>query len=443
LWITRAGEAGGLFMGESVLLTIGLVLLFILISAVFSGTELAVMSLRESQLDALAAGGSRGARVAAVARDPNRFLATIQIGITLCGFLSAAFGASSLAPALTPALTRIGLPAGIAGTVAFVLLTVIIVYLSLVIGELAPKRIAQQHASSIATIMAPPIDHVSRILLPVIWLLSKSTNGIIRLTGGDPTARQEGIEEEELRSIIAGQGSMTAEERHLLADVMTAADRTLAEAMTPRGLVAFLPAALTLQEAAEKIRDLPFSRYPVIGRNFDDILGFVHVRDVLQPPPGSDPSTTRVHAVKRPILLFPSTNRALSVMSTMRQAGAHIAVVVDEYTGTDGIVALEDLVEELVGDIRDEYDSPTVVHAAGIYDAGSTIEEFAKVTGEKLSDGPYETVGGYVLAALGREPALGDIVVLSDNARLTVTEVIDRRIVTVSLTRPIGLQATS
>jgi len=415
---------------------IAVVLLLVLLGAVFAGTEVAVVSLRESQIDALAESGPRGARAAAIARDSNRFLATVQIMITVCDFLSAAFGASVLAPALAPYLIRLGMPENFANSFAFVALTILLVFISLVFGELAPKRIAMQKSTQIAAIMAPPIEHLATILTPVIWLLSKSTNGVVRLLRGDPTARQEEIETSELRSIIAAQDGMAQEERQILSDVITAADRTVAESMTPRGKVAFLPAAWTLTEAAAKIRDLPHSRYPVTGRNFDDILGFVHVRDILQPPPGSNPDAVRVHAVKRPILAFPSTLRAFAAISQLRQAGAHIAVVVDEYGGTDGIVALEDLVEELVGDIRDEYDVPEVVHAAGTYDAGLTIEEFHRASGQELTDGPYETVAGFILQELGRLAHPGDTVILSNGSRLTVTEVVDRRIQTVNLTTP-------
>jgi len=423
-------------MADHIWLSVAIIALLVLIGAIFSGTELAVTSLRESQIDALAASGPRGQRAAAIARDTNRFLATVQIGVTTCDFLSAAFGASLLAPALAPYLVRLGLPASIAGSFAFVLLTILLIYISLVFGELVPKRIALQNATQIAMWMGPPIDHLATLFTPIIWLLSKSTNGVVRLFGGDPTARQEEIETSELKSIIAAQDNMAVEERQILSDVITAADRTVAESMTPRGKVAFLPAAWTLAEATEKIRELPHSRYPVTGRNFDDIIGFVHVRDILQPPVGSDPDTVRVHAVRRPILAFPSTLRAFAAISQLRTAGAHIAVVVDEYGGTDGIVALEDLVEELVGDIRDEYDAPEVVHAAGTYDAGLTIEEFHRATGQELEDGPYETVAGFILQVLGRLAEPGDTIVLANGSRITVTEVQDRRIQTINLTTP-------
>jgi putative hemolysin len=424
--------------------SIGLVILFVLIGGFFSGTEFALVSLRESQLDQLAERSPRGRRVADVARDPNRFLSAVQIGVTVAGFLSAAYGASAIAPALVPVLVDWGMAETAAHTVAVIVLTLVTAYLSLVLGELAPKRLALQRAESIALAVGPTVDRFAALARPIIWLLSVSSNAVVRLLGGDPRARTSDVDEEELRVLIAGQDHMSDDERRILADVLAAGERTIVEAMTPRGQVEFLPAALTLTEAAEHVRDLSFSRYPVTGRGFDDVLGFVHIRDVLQPPVGADPATTRVHAVMRPVLSLPGTNRAIESMSQMRQVGAQIAVVVDEYGGTDGIVALEDLVEELIGDVRDEYDLPDIIHAAGTYDAGLTIEEFHRDSGVTLEDGPYETVAGYVLTRLGRLAVEGDVITIDDvdndestglhPATLTVTTVEGRRITAVTLT---------
>jgi len=415
-------------------LSIALVILIVLIGGVIAGTEFAMMSLRESQLDQLEEQGGRGARVAAIARDPNRFLAAVQIGITLADILSATFGASTLAPQLAPQLERLGLTETAAHYIALIGLTLLLTFFSLVLGELVPKRIALQRASSVAIAAVPILDGFSRLMRPVIWLLSKCTNAIVRLLGADPDARAQEIDDAELRNIIEGQDSMHDDERRILSDVLATGDRTINESMTPRGEVTFLPASLTLADAAELVRGQPYSRYPVIGRDFDDILGFVHVRDVLQPPTGADPNKVRVYAVRRPIPVLPGTARTFATMSLLRSQGTHLAVVVDEYGGTDGIVTLEDLVEEFVGDIRDEYDVPLPVQPSGTYDAGLTIEEFAKQTGVSLPDGPYETVAGYVVTQLGRLAAPGDVVDLPGNGgTLMVREVVGRRVRTVTL----------
>ncbi|MBU4213252.1 MAG: hemolysin family protein [Actinobacteria bacterium] len=432
-------------MSASTWLEIALVLLFILIGGVFACTELALVSLRESQVAQLSRQGARGARVAAVARNPNRFLAAVQIGVTVAGFLSAAFGASSLAPELAPVFVRAGLSAGASDTVSLVVLTLVIAYLSLVLGELVPKRIALQRAASIAMNVAPPLDVFATVMTPFIWLLSVSTNAIVRLLGLDPTQAGETMSEGELRDLVRSHPDLPDDERRLIDEVFEAGDRSLSEVMKPRGEVAFLNAADDAVEASALVRTLPYSRYPVIGEDFDEVVGFVHVRDLLgavaEVTAGAAHPT--VGSVARPITSLPGTNALLPTLSSMRRTRSHIVVVVDEYGGTDGIVTLEDLLEELVGDIVDEYDLPAAAPSeAGEIDAGLTVEEFAERTGLNLTDGPYETVAGYVLSRLGRLAEPGDRVDVVDpdgrtrpGVHLEVAAIDGRRIAGVRVVR--------
>ena len=411
---------------------VGLVLLFILIGGVFAGTELALVSLRESQLGQLEKQGARGARVAAVARNPNRFLAAVQIGVTVAGFFSAAFGASTLASSLAPAFVALGLAEGAAEGVALVVLTLLIAYLSLVLGELVPKRIAMQQAARVSLWVGPPLDRFAALMTPVVWLLSKSTNGVVRLLGLDPAATSDQMSDEELRDLVRTHPDLPEDERRLIGEVLDAGDRSLVEVMRPRADVTFLAADEPIAKAAQLVGTLPYSRYPVTGEDFDDIVGFVHVRDLLAPvaravrEADEDPdthgrggvveaivevATTTVGEVTRPIVQLPGTNAVLPTLSAMRRTGAHIAVVVDEYGGTDGIVTLEDLLEELVGDIVDEYDPvPVGLAGASEVDARLSLEDFADRTGVVLPDGPYETVAGYVLARLGHLAQPGEAV---------------------------------
>ena len=414
-------------MDQGTLLNVGLVLVFVLVGGLFAGTELALVSLRTSQIDRLEHQGRRGARVAAVARDPNRFLAAVQIGVTVAGFFSAAYGASTLAPDFVPALEGLGLDESVADPLALVLLTLAIAYLSLVLGELVPKRLALQRAAALSLVVGPPLDRFATAMRPVVWLLSVSTNAVVRLLGGDPRATTEEMSEEELRDLVSGHRTLEEDERRILEDVFEAGDRTLGEVMRPRGEVTFLAGALSLAEAAEIVRASPYSRYPVTGEGFDDVLGFLHVRDLL----GQVDEGRTVAELARPIPFLPVTNRLLPSLSLLRSQGAHIAMVVDEYGGTDGIVTLEDMVEELVGEIHDEYDVPEVsVHGEGAareIDARVTIEEFAEITGVELADGPYETAAGYVIHRLGRLAVVGDRVRV-DGHELVVTEVVGRRL---------------
>ncbi len=407
--------------------SVALVLGFILIGGVFAGTEIALVSLRESQLVQLGKQGRRGARVAAVARDPNRFLAAVQIGVTLAGFFSAAFGAATLAPHVAPLVTRLGVPEALAENASLVALTLVIAYVSLVLGELVPKRIGLQRAAQVALVVAPPLDRFATFMRPAIWFLSVSTDAVMRLLGGDPTARNEAMSDEELRDLVLTHEGLPDDERRILHDVFDAGDRILAEIMRPRGEVAFIAGDVPLEEARVVIGSLPYSRYPVTGADFDDVLGFLHVRDLLDPA-----RTGTVADVMREIPFFPGAAPLLSALASMRREGVHIAVVIDEYGGTDGIVTLEDLVEELVGEIWDEHDvprSPSRVDPEGRLrlDAGLTIEEFGEHTGIELPDGPYETLAGFVVMRLGRLAVVGDEVGVGE-VRLVVTRADDRRV---------------
>ncbi len=423
-------------MDTQTLGNVGLVLGFVLVGGVFAATEIALVSLRASQLTAIERKGHRGARVAELARDPNRFLAAVQIGVTVAGFFSAAYGGSTLAPDLAPHLERLGLGEGAARTTALVVLTLLIAYLSLVLGELVPKRLALQKAAGVSLALAPVLDRFATLMRPVIWLLSLSTDALVRLLGGDPDAAGEQLSEEELRELVSTHEDLDEQERRILGDVFAATKTSVKEVMRPRGDVSFIDGGLPLPEAARQVRALPHSRYPVTGEDFDDILGFLHVRDLL----GTDDGDTRVVSeLTRPILALPGSKLVLPTVAMMRQEGVHLAVVVDEYGGTDGIVTLEDLIEELVGEIRDEYDAAEPEGPADLadlddVDGGWSLEDFAETTGIALRDGPYETVAGYVIAMLGHIPGLGEQVGV-EGGRLEVTELVGNRVTRLTLLR--------
>ena len=411
-----------------------LVLAFILVGGVFAATEIALVSLRSGQVDRLEAAGGRGHAVASLARDPNRFLSAVQIGVTVAGFFSAAFGASTLAPSFAPVFEGLGLPAP--ETVSLVLTTLAVSYLSLVLGELVPKRLALQRSVGVAKLFAPPLGRFATVMTPVIWLLSLSTNLLVRVLGGNPDATNDDVDEEELRMMISGHEDIPEGERRLVDDVFEAGDRSLSEVMKPRGDVTFLAGDLTLAEAVAVIVTEPYTRYPVTGESFDEILGYLHLRDVLGR--ADDHATTVAHIV-RDLPVLPRTNRVLPSIDQLRGQGAHIALVVDEYGGTDGIVTLEDLMEELVGEIHDEYDRDAEIAASAdpeTVDAGVTIEEFGERTGVELVDGPYETVAGFVLHRLARMADVGDKVPVGDHT-LEVAEVDGHRITRVRVHEPI------
>ena len=422
-------------MDSQTLLNLGLVVVFVVVGGVFAATEIALVSLRDSQLTQMERTSARGAHVARVARDPNRFLAAVQIGVTVAGFFSAAYGGSTLAPDLAPSLVSLGLPEGAAETTALVVMTLLIAYLSLVLGELVPKRLALQKSAGLAQLVTPTLDGFATLMRPVIWLLSISTDAMVRVLGGDPRATGEELSEEELRDLVSTHEGLEEQERAILQDVFNASRTSLREVMKPRADVQFVDAATTLVDAERWVKDQPYSRYPVIGEGFDDVLGFLHVRDLID----VDPDDRRtVGDVAREVLVVPRTNMVLPAVQLMRQTRTHLAVVVDEYGGTDGIVTLEDLVEELVGEIEDEYDAGRVTETEDdpSVDGSLSLQDFEERTGLDLpDDGDYETVAGFVLARLGRIPDLGDEVAVADGASLEVEEMVGRRITRVRVHR--------
>ena len=421
-----------------------LIMIFLLFGSVFAATELALVSLRSSQIDRMELQDARGARVAKIARDPNTFLSALQIGVTLSGFLSASFGESALAPYVVPVVCSWGVPKHVAGPLTTIFLTLIISYCSIVISELVPKRIAMQRSEQIARAVVPAVDIFSKICKPLIWLIGKNTNGFVRLLGFDPNEKESEVSDEELRVLVNSNKRLSQDERNILDDVFDASETIVAEVMRPRADVEFLDGSLSLEEAAAKIRELPYSRYPVIGKDFDDVIGFVHVRDLLDV---RDPNAKTVADVTREGISLPGTSKLLPSLELLRKRGIHLAIVIDEYGGTDGIVTLEDMTEELVGDIRDEYDLPeeseqnnvnkttAFVNGVAKIDGGVTIEDFADITGIELEDGPYETVAGYFLAHTGSMGSVGAVLHDADGYDMTVTAVDGRRIATLEVRR--------
>ena len=412
------------------LVSVGVVLTFIVIAGIFVAAEIALVSLRDSQAAALAPRGRRGRIVAELNQDPNRFLAGAQVGVTLAGFLSAALGGDLLAVKVEPLLRRTALPESVVGPTALIGITLMISYVSLVLGELVPKRLGLQRTEAIALALAPTIDRISRLLRPVIWLLSVSTNVVVRVLGGDPHAQREQITDEELRELVGSHETLGEEERRILEDVFEAGDRQLREVMVPRTEVDFLDASTPVYRAAHEALSRPHSRYPVIRGSSDDVMGFVHVRDLLDPQHAN--RSVRVGELSRTVLTLPWTRPILAALTDMRREGIHMAMVADEYGGTAGIVTMEDLVEELVGDIRDEYDveeAETTRNPRGEIEVDGllNLDDFEDETGVELPEGPYETVAGFLMARLGRIPAAGDRVELDGHA-ITVVVVDGRRV---------------
>jgi len=395
-----------------------LVVVLIVINAAFAGTELALVSLREGQLQRLEQRSSTGALLARLAREPNNFFATIQIGITLAGFLASAAAAVSLAEPLEEPLSFLG---GAAGPVSVIVVTLILSYFTLVFGELAPKRLAMQRAERWGMVMARPLSALTTITRPVVWLLAKSTDIVVKVFGGDPDVQREEVTEEELRDMVALHETVTPEQRRIIDSAFEAAERRLDEILVPRYDVVVIDASASTSDAIDALVSSGHSRAPVApDRNLDHVIGAVHLQDLVRradTPIGDD---------VRELPVFPISARVLTALRELQARRTQMALVINEHGGSAGIVTVEDLVEELVGEIYDETDPDL---ATVTYDDDGTIVFPGRFPVHDVIDfdidlpeGDYATVAGLVLDREGRFPSVGEVVAV-DGWLLEIREV--------------------
>jgi putative hemolysin len=414
----------------SIYSSILLVACLIIVAGLFVAAEIALISLRESQVKQLAHRGKRGARVAALASNPNRLLASLQVGVTVTGFLSAALGAEKLGVYVIPWLQGLGLAEKSANTASLIGVTLVIAYFSLVFGELVPKRLALYRTEEISLFSAGIVGVLSNLFRPVVWVLSHSTNLVLRLFGIDPKEQRAQISEEELLDLVAGHAALTDEERDIVEEVFNASERQVHEVMVPRTEVDFMDASLSVGKAIALAIEKAHSRYPVVRGSSDEVIGFIHVRDLLDTSLAN--SNAKIQELARNIMYLPGTKGILPALTEMRKQRQHLAIVLDEYGGTDGIVTLEDLVETLVGDIRDEYDSDETEVSQESHtgdfevDGLISLEDLSEETGFELPEGPYETASGFVMHYLGRIPVENDIVGVN-GLRITVLSMEGKR----------------
>jgi putative hemolysin len=393
---------------------IALVGVLILVNAVFSGSEIALISLREGQLKNVERRGGRTARtLVRLARDPNRFLATIQVGITLAGFLASATAAVSLAKPVAPMLSFLG---GAAEPAAIALITLILTFLTLVFGELAPKRLAMQYAQRWALAVARPLDFLSRVSRPAIWTLGRTTDLVVRLFGGDPHADKEQLSPEELRDLVVGHRGLNAEQRTIITGALEIHERLLREVLVPRRAVFTMRADQPISEARAALAESGHTRAPIVrDGHLDDVIGVVTLRDLLDDDRG-------LADVARPPVVFPDSVRVSDALRRFKDEREQFALVANEHGAIDGIITLEDLLEEIVGEIYDETD-PDVL-AVRTQDDGTMvlpgtfpIHDLSDLGVEMADrpDGDYATIAGLVLIELGRIPTRpGDRVPLTE-----------------------------
>lgn len=419
-------------------------LVLILFNAFFACTEIAVLSSNENRLRKSAESGKKGAkRLLSFVEDPSQFLATIQIGITLAGFLSSAFAASNFANKLVSLLLGwgVGIAPATLHTLSVIVITLILSYFTLVLGELVPKRIAMQHPEKIGIAVSYIIYLIAKIAAPVVWLLTASTNGVLRLFGIDPEKKENSVTEEEIRMMLdLGEetGSIAPDEGEMIDNVLALGSKTAVELMTHRTDVAVL--WLEDDEAAweQTIVQTTHSRYPVCGEDIDNIVGILHVRDFFCNQRSVQPRPAQ--SILRAAHFVPETAQADALLREMKRTKNHLAVVVDEYGGTSGVVSMEDLLEEIVGQIEDEHDleDPDIVTLGDNrwrVNGGMSIDDLADAMSVTFPDGDYDTLGGMIFAQMNAIPDDGSNPELDiAGLHMKVVELADHRVAWVEVT---------
>ncbi len=390
----------------------------ILLNAFFACTEIAVISLNDAMVKRAAESGDKKARMLVrLIEKPAHFLATIQVGITLAGFLGSAFAANNFSAVLVKWAVGMGisLSEDALNTIAVILITIVLSFFTLVLGELVPKRIAMQRPEPIARAVASVIMVLSYAAAPLVWLLTASTNLILRLLRLNTNAEEEHVTEEEIRIMVdlgEEKGAIAPEEGEMIDNVLELSDKTAVELMTHRTDLTVLWLEDDPKVWEQTIYSSNYSRYPVCGDSMDKIMGVLHVRDFFCNLRNAQPVSLK--ELLRPAYFVPETARADMLLRDLRQNRAHMAIVVDEYGGTSGVLTMEDLVEEIVGQIEDEHDDadaePDIItlgpdhwRVRGSVDIATLSEELAV----DFPEGDYDTLGGLIFAQMHSIPIDG------------------------------------
>jgi magnesium and cobalt exporter, CNNM family len=410
--------------------TLRVVVIFLLVfaNAIFVAAEYALVTARRSRLEERAGKGGVGARRALrLMDDPVRFISTVQVGITVSGILLGAIGEPLLSGFMEPPLSN---------TVAFLIAFSILTYLSVVLGELVPKAVALQQAERLAVVLSIPLDWLARITHPVVWVLQVSANLVLRGLRVKPApAGMIAYTREDIRHSVAAAedvGELHEAEEEMLYKVFDFASKEVAAVMVPRPEVVAISVAMPPEDALGTILDSPYTRYPVYRESLDDIAGILHVRDLFAAMHDQGIANVQLEGIVRPAYVVPETKDLAALLADFRREKQHMAIVVDEYGAMEGIVTLEDILEEIVGEIEDEFDLPDesverIDDKRIRIDGTFTIDDFNEQFGTELEQGDYHTMAGLVFGALGRQPEVGDEVAV-DGLRLGVLEVDGSRI---------------
>lgn len=424
----------------SLIFQIVLLFILILVNAFFAMSEIAIISLNDSKIEKMAENGHKKAKqIMRLTENSSSFLSTIQIGVTLAGFLTSASASQVFAQRLTDAVSPIlpdSIPVSLIHSISVVLITLIMSYFSLVFGELAPKRIAMQVPEKISFLAVGPLLFVAKITKPAVKLLSFSTNLVVRIFGFDPNSDEETVTEEEIRMMVdVGQekGVIEDTQKEMIDNIFEFDDIDVSDIMTHRTDMYAVEANDSLQNVIDISVEQGYSRIPVYDDDPDNIIGIAYIKDLIQYIGKSLPENG-LRSIMRKAYYVPESKKCGQLFKEMSESHVQMAIVVDEYGGTAGLVTLEDLLESIVGNIQDEYDNEDeeisrIDDATFTIDGTTDIEEVGDLIGVTFPVGDYDTLGGYIISRLGFLPSDGEMNSLEfENFRFTVLSVEDRRI---------------
>lgn len=428
-------------------LAVQFILLFvlILINAFFAAAEMAVVSVNKNKIKVLAQeGNKKAAAVQKLLENPNVFLSTIQIAITLAGFLASASAAVGLSEGLGKVLVNIGIGESIAKEVAVVIVTIILSYVTLVLGELYPKRIALQHSEGVAMLVVRPINAIAFISKPFVWFLSASVNVVLRLTGQKVDLDDEEFSEDEVMSMLdvgRESGVLKEEGQKMINSIFAFDDKLAYEIMTPRTNVFSIDINDPMEEYIDELMELRYSRIPVYDDDSDKIIGILNIKDYLIKARAEGFDNVDIGTIIRKPYFVPETKNIDALFFELQKMRQQIAILIDEYGGFSGIVTMEDIVEEVMGDIDDEYDEeePEIERIDDhtfLVDGSMDLDDLNDELGTELESENSETIGGFIIDILGEIPDEnedGERIVEYENYVFRIESVKDRRIERVKL----------
>ncbi len=395
---------------------VGILVGLILLNAFFAGSELAFISINNNKLKNMVENGNKKARLVLTLKErPNKFLSTIQIGVTLASILSGAAATETFAQFLTQLVVSTGVASeAIVKPIAFLVVTLVIMFLMLVFGELVPKRIAMKNPERFTFFVIYPIYYLAKFTTPLVHLLSFSTNLVLRLIGIDPNSVDDEVTEEEIR-LMVDAGEINIQEKEMINNIFEFDNIDVADIMTHRTDIVGIDSTSSFEDIMNLVDEERYTRYPVYEESIDNIIGIIHLRDLLRYMKFSKELFDIKDLIRQPYFV-PDSKQTDELFRELQSNKTHIAVVIDEYGGTAGIVTMEDMIEEIMGNIMDEYDIDEVEHDIVqvhedeyLVDGSADIEDLENILGIDLPIDDYDTVSGFVIGEIGRIPTAEDV----------------------------------